>query len=288
MKNKFQTIVRHLEGRLSDIMPLFVDSPVQYSSEALKLCIESHNALRKAFLNHNISDIDEIDFFKIYKPQLTSKLIFFNETFKIENNKPIASQKTIKKYYNSELKKLEQFVIDNAEFIKYYNNGLQYLDDKYFLRNKVDCTLEIDSFCFQNDNSFATSHDYKVAQIIANTELQRYLVSKLKNISKKAYTTPTKKLKWTSSKVDLVELIYALHTAAVFNHGNSDIREIVNCFCCAFDIEVSQFHRTFHEISNRKSDRAKFLNTLKECLINKMDKADDIPKQITSPAPILR
>ena len=85
-----------------------------------------------------------------------------------------------------------------------------------------------------------------------------------------------KLLKWTGSKVGLIELIYALHTVGVFNHGSSDIREIAKGLSCAFDMDIGQFHRTFHEISNRKSDRTKFLNALKESLINRMDQTDEL------------
>ena len=73
----------------------------------------------------------------------------------------------------------------------------------------------------------------------------------------------------------IIELIYALHTEGIFNHGVADIREIVQSFSKAFDIEIGQYHRTFNEITNRKAERTKFLSSLKDSLINRMDQADE-------------
>jgi hypothetical protein len=84
-----------------------------------------------------------------------------------------------------------------------------------------------------------------------------------------------KKLKWTGSKVALVELIYALHAESVLNNGNADLKETVSHFENMLDVELGQFNRTFLEIRGRKSDRTKFLSTLTTTLVNRMDDADE-------------
>lgn len=234
--------------------------------------MEEYENLRANFISQKPTKQEEIIFFKHEKPKLTSQIIYYNELFKIETNKPVASEKTIRKYYNSQLKKREQFFIDNAEFYRYYRKGHQYLDDKYFVRNQYDCNLVLDSFYFQIDKQFATSHDYKAAQIIANEQLQIYLIGKLK--TKAREYNQEKVLKWTGSKVGIIELIYALQTEGVFNHGAADIGEIVQRFSKVFHIELGQFHRTFYEITNRKSERTKFISSLKENLIKRMSEAD--------------
>lgn len=264
-----------LESQLSKILPLIEEDPILNCPVAIKFCMDTYDTLRLEFLKIKCHPKEEIDFFKNCKPQITSKIIYFNERFIIETNKPLTSKKQIKKYYLKQVKKIEQYTQDHSGFFKYYRNRHTYLDAKYFLRNHEDYNLEMDSFCFQNDKLFATSHDFKVAQIIANMELHKHLQTKLKVLKKKKSFQHTKLLKWTGPKVALIELIFALHTVGVFNHGASDIREIAKGFSCAFDMDLGQFYRTFHEISNRKSDRTKFLNTLKESLINRMDQSDE-------------
>jgi hypothetical protein len=262
-----------MTNSLTTLLPQIEQNPIQNCPQAINLLMEEYERLRTTFLSKKITKQEEINFFKNEKPKLTSQIIYYNEMFKIETNKPVASEKTIRKYYTSQLKKREQFFIDNAEFYRYYRKGNQYLDDKYFLRNQHDCNLVLDSFYFQIDKQFATSHDYKAAQIIANEQLQIYLNAKL-NTKTKEHNSE-KVLKWSGSKVGIIELIYALHTEGVFNHGAADIREIIQVFSKTFDIDLGQFHRTFYEITNRKSERTKFLNALKENLINRMEQADE-------------
>lgn len=274
MKKQFDLQLRLLETNLSHLLNLLDEDPILYCHKAIGMAMTTFTELRTELLNRTFSIEEEIEFFKHCKPQVTCKLIYFNECLKIEVNKPQASQKTVKKYYAVQLKKFEKFAMENATFFNYFYNNHQYLDHCYFLRNKEDYKLDIDSYNFQNDRVFSTSHDYKVAQILANKQLQEFVIAKLLELTKVKPVTESKILKWTGSKVGMVELIYALHTIGVFNHGSSDIREIAKGLSSAFEIDIGQFHRIFYEISNRKSDRTKFLNTLKEGLLNRMDQSD--------------
>ena len=273
MINFSEQLFSDIDKQIKNVLPLIDEDPIKNCSLAINCLMEAYDKLRLIFCKQKLTKADEIDFFKHEKPKLTSQIIYFNEMFKIESNKPVASEKTIRKYYNNQLKKREQFFIDNAEFYRYYKKGHEYLDDKYFIRNQHDYTLVVDSFYFLIDKLFATSHDYKVAQIIANEQLQIYLINELKTKTKKHNKEKT--LKWTSSKVGIIELVYALQTEGVFNHGAADIREIVQSFSKAFDIEIGQYHRTFNEITNRKAERTKFLSSLKDNLINRMEQADE-------------
>ena len=60
----------------------------------------------------------------------------------------------------------------------------------------------------------------------------------------------------------LTELIYALYESKTFNYGNTTLQEITKFFEVAFDMKISNIHRSFSEIKNRKSDRLKFLDGL--------------------------
>ena len=275
MKNFCSKLFNQLDLQLANILPMVEEDPVQNCSLAIHILMDVFEKLRTTFLNQEISQEEEIDFFKNHKPQLTSQIIYFNELYSIECNTPIASEKTIRKYYMNQFKKLELFFIDNAEFCSYYRKGNTYLDTTYFLRNQDNEKYIMDGFNFQIDKAFATSHDYKVAQILAYQKVQSYLTEKLKRPLVSKSITQDKVLKWTGSKVGIVELIYALHTEGVFNHGAADIREIVQGFSKAFDVELGQFHRTFYEITNRKSERTKFISVLKENLIKRMDQVDE-------------
>src|SRR5690606_29638157 len=124
------------------------------------------------------------------------------------------------------------------------------------------------------DHRFCTSHDYKVAKILANDLIQVYLEDQLNNSSKKKLSDNSS-LNWTASKTALTELIYALHAKGVFNNGNADIKLIAKTSESAFNIDLGDFYHTFMELKARKINRTKFLDSLCEALIKKMDEQDE-------------
>lgn len=82
-------------------------------------------------------------------------------------------------------------------------------------------------------------------------------------------------LNWTASKTALIELIYALHAQDVFENGNADIKLIAKSFESFCNIDLVDFYRTYLELKNRKLNRTKFLNTMHESLLKKMDEQDE-------------
>ena len=195
--------------------------------------------------------------------------------------RPNGGNRILKKYFNNELLKLKAFFDNELEFYQYYRTGNTYLDYKYFQRGKFDIKLALDNYYFETDTSFSTSHDFKVAQILANDLIQLYLENQLimienKDNSEKSQRKPNIKLMWTSPKVSLIELIYALHSEGVFNNGTADLKDIAEYFEHIFEIDLGQYRRTFHEIRARKVDRTKFIMTLHETLSKRMDNSDEL------------
>ena len=275
MKAFFETLSTNVDRQL-ELLHLETKEPLQYSETAIMILVKALEQLKTFCSRYKFPNREEeIQFFRETKPALASQLIYYNEIYNIACNRPFGSNKLLKKYYNAELDKLKIFYEDNLEFCRYYKKGFRHLDAKYFLRGQPDVRLSLDSFYYQSDKKFATTHDYKVARILANDRLKEYLEAELIKLSPKQNTStiiPT--LKWTGPKVAMVELVYALDTARVFNHGTTDLREIVALVEKVFDIELTQFHRTFFEISARKTERTKFLDTLRENLLRRMDERD--------------
>jgi hypothetical protein len=278
MKAVAASLQADVDKRLSAIKTENNNS-LQVAQLAIKVLIASLEKLKTSCLQYTFaSKLEEIEFFREIKPQLASQLIYYNEIYTIESNKPFGSKKTLRKYFSNELAKLEKFFNDNREFYRYYRRGDRSFDKKYFLRGKYNSIYSIDSYYFQADQRFSTSHDYKIAQILAHDKLKLYLeseIAQLATIEIQSQKETNKSLKWTSSKVDLTELLFALHTEGVFNHGKADLKELASFFESTFQIELGQFHKTFLEIRERKSDRTKFITALKENLITRMELADE-------------
>jgi hypothetical protein len=261
---------------------LEIDDPIQRSESAINIIVNSIEKLKIIFEKEkNKSQEIEIDFFKNIKPKFTSKLIYYNAIFKIETKKPHGGERILKKYLNNELDKLKRYFDNNLDFYRYYRTGSNYLDTKYFTRGKFDIKMALDSFYFEADRTFSTSHDFKVAKIMAHDLIQVYLEDKLlimenREPKEKSQVNPKLKQNWTGSKVALIELLYALHTEGVFNNGASDLKDIAEYFENIFNIDLGQYHRAFLEIRMRKSDQTKFLNALKEKLVKRMENTDDL------------
>lgn len=281
MNPKYNLLLNNLNEQLNFI-DLEIDDQIKKCEQAITIILKSIKELKKTTIKSNFkSQNEEIQFFKDIKPKFTSKLIYYNTIFKIETKKPHGGERILKKYLNNELDKLKRYFDNNLDFYKYYRTGSNYLDHKYFSRGKIDIKLALDSFYFEVDHSYSTSHDFKVAKIMAHDLIQVYLEDQLlmlenKEPKEKSQVNPKVKQTWTGSKVALIELLYALHTEGVFNNGSSDLKDIAEYFENIFNINLGQYHRAFLEIRMRKSDQTKFLNALKEKLIKRMENTDDL------------
>lgn len=279
MKKYTQSLATELNNEL-DLIHSENTEPIEYAEKAIYSVVSILEKLKTFFITYKFDNqIEEITFFREIKPQFASKLIYYNEIYNLETNKTFGSLKTQRKYYSSELAKMQEFFQENLEFYKYYRTGNRCLDNKYFVRGKHDIKLTLDSFYFQADHRFSTSHDYKVAKILANDKIKTFIEEKLRGLQTRHHTfkiqNNTSTQKWTASKVALTELIYALHAEGVFNNGASDLKEITAFFETAFSVDLGHFHRTFLDIRSRTAERTKFLTNLRDKLILRMDNAEE-------------
>lgn len=274
MINYCQTIISELDDRINELTYEPSNSLVSYEN-AIGLVLQKLEEIKKYIKKNGFKDDEEeILFFKQLKPQLVSKLIYFNSIYKIETKRPRGGDKTIKKYLNVELSKIKRYFDANLEFYKYYRTNSTHLDNKFFLRGKHDIKLSLDTYYFEADHNFTTSHDYKVAKIIANDLIQVYLEDQLNNNNhRKLLEIPP--LNWTGSKTSLIELIYSLHSQGSIDNGNTDIKIIAKTFENMFNIDLGDFYHSYLELKGRKINRTKFLDSLRDALIKRMDEQDE-------------
>lgn len=179
MNDTTQQYLSELDEQLRFVNLEFEDT-IKVSENAVAITLKSIEKLKKFIIKYRFkSQQEEILFFKLVKPQFLSRLIYHNRIYIIETHRPHGGEKAIRKYLNYELDKLKIFFYNNLDFYKYYRTSSEYLDHKYFMRGKHDIKLSIDSFFFETDQRFSTSHDYKVAKIISNDQVQVYLETEL-------------------------------------------------------------------------------------------------------------
>jgi hypothetical protein len=274
-----RTILYELEEKINKISYDY-DNPIDMCDKSIEEVVYHLKQLKDYVLaNQFETQEDEIKFFKHTKPKFLSKLIYFKKIRKLETRKPVGSEKKQRKYLNKELNKLNIFFSENIDFYNYYRLGSNFLDHKIFIRGDIEINYNLEIFYYEMDHRFSTTHDFKAATILSNEIFQKYIENKIRNLSdnKAVEIKPIMEkpvLKWTESKTSLIELLYALHTQKAFNNGKADIVDIAKHFEKIFDIELGDFYRVWNEIKNRKINKTKFLDTLKENLNKRSEEQD--------------
>lgn len=217
---------------------------------------------------------EEIEFFKHIKPKISSWLIYHTILFSIISKQPRSSNEKQIRYFNEQIDKLQEFFNDNLEFYHYYKTKSADLDEHYFTRRKSNVLLHLGALSFYSDSNFSTSHDEKMATILAYEMLINYLkeqIAKLKNGNTMETNITAfqnqEKLFWTGNKVDLIELIYGLYCSGAINSGTAEIKDVALAFQQLFNIDLGDYYHTFIEMRSRKINPTKFTDKLKESLV---------------------
>jgi hypothetical protein len=246
-----------------------------------KYLIELKNEIiNKGFRNSQ----EEINCFKITKPKLQAELIYFRGILVAQQNFPFGSDETKKNYLNDYLARFHMFFEENKEFILYSRSESIYLDNQFFIRKNAQIHKDNEVDFSEVDFRWNTGYDIILAKCLAFGKLENQIRHELFRISHMEETifnpiipksNSKKKLKWTESKSALVELIYALHSLGAVNNGQADLKAIADSLQNAFQIELGDHYRIYHDLKARKIHRTKFLNNLIETLNQRMESDDE-------------
>lgn len=263
-ENRFENQIKIIESKHIHVL--------EKSREIISQCRMNLLELRRkvvdqGFLNEN----DEVHFFKFTKQVPLVYLLHYLEVQEFEANFPLDDIKGQKKYIKAKTRELNEFFRAHTDFVKYVRLQQTHFDKQFFTRKYAD------EYCGKNrlllilDPIFNTTHDRTLAKIKAFQKFSTYLQNRLTGFDK---NTEPSILQWTSTKVSLTELVYALYYSRAINNGNVDIKQIAAVFEKAFNFNLGNFYRTYIEIRGRKKDRLKFLDELSYTLSNSM-KQDD-------------
>jgi hypothetical protein len=259
-------------------LSLILNSNSDEVEKAKKIIIfieETLKQLTNWLKNHIFQNIqEEIKFFKEIKPKIVAKLIFYKEVISLIASLPLDKKKRVK-HFEKKITTINQFYRKNREFIKYIKSQSTHFDELYFSRKQYKDLFFNDCSVIIQDAKLCTSHDYLLAEVIAFELLSLHIENRIDNLNKSCAITNNQiqsNLHWTAKKIDLIELIYALHESKVFDNGQADIKEITHVFEKAFQIDLGDnITRSFIDIKNRKSEQTRFLNHLQAALETKIE-----------------
>lgn len=257
---------RQLEKEMNKKLKRIMSKEMTVMKKSLEASLVYEDAflrLKKFIIAYTFrNENEEIKFFKEIKPRLFYRMIYHRKVYNIEMNRPcgLESQRA---YLIEEIEAVNRYNYKRSDFVRYYRSELTHLDALYYLRNRTESALYLESFHFERDPLFSTNCDYKVARIMANEFLITYLTEQLESIDheRENHTLPNEKITWMDSKTDLTELIYLLDSKGCF--GELPLTRLANYLCLVFNVHLDpNLSRTFYEMKNRNNptpwiDRAK-------------------------------
>lgn len=274
MQKKYDEIMKSVEERMSAIdlngkeIVSECKSTILFLREKLK---ELKNFVELGCLRN---EDDEIDFFKNKKPVLYGRLLYFKKVLRIESQCPLCDPDT---YYRKRQEELKLFFDRHVTFYQYFRSGATYLDRHYFTRAGSNEEIDMGLSHWDDDSEFTTGYDNLAARIIAMEMLYAYVTNKKRLLQHEQIDTPVtlcREYRWTDTKAAAVELIYAIHESGSVNNGKAEIKELVELFEVAMNIDLSNVYNIFVSLKNRKNNRSVYLDAIKDSFLKRLNEED--------------
>ena len=271
MKTFVVSLEKELAGRLRKIESSDLNI-LKKSLEASLVLGDAFQRLRELVSSYTFeSEAEEIEFFKTIKPRLYCHLIYYRKVYNIEMNRPVGIESQYA-YLHDEIKAIDRYNDKHSDFVRYYRSGMTHLDSLYYLRNRTDVSLYLESFHYERDPKFSTNADFKVAKLLANELLSAYLKGELEALEyvKTASTDslPSVRLTWQDSKTDLTELIYMLDSKHSF--GNVPLTQLAAYIANVFNTQLdTNLSRTFCDMKLRNNPTP-WIDKAKQALLQRM------------------
>jgi hypothetical protein len=249
-------------------------NPIERYEKMVRASVNCYAELKQALKQHHFADaVSEIHFFKNIHPLAISRIHYYTALVKYSCH--IGSLNTPKEkkcHCKKTLKYITAYNANNQHFITYYKSSKSLFDEKYFLRKNSDYPFVLEDCVALIDKDTSTGYDLILARYLAYNQLSEFLLSEIKRFESADKNTQLGDgsvfLKWTGTKSELTELMYALYAKGSINNGQVSVTELVKCFEKVFQLDLGDVYRTFNEIKNRNRQTL-FIDNLKKAFIEK-------------------
>ena len=252
----------------------FINGNLMMIVEAIQKLEGAITEMHKRVRNYDFASLqEEIFFFKQVKPVLVKQYLLADWFRDIhEEHTVYAFQK--ERFVRKRIDKVERFFRRKKNFYAYLQRGDEHLDEKYFTRLKQDRMHKKDFFNY--DFRTTCSHGLLLAKIGAYEQIRilclQYLSDGIQLPSQDLVKESGETLKWTGTRTDAAELLYALYFSGAVNYGDATVQKLAAVFDSVFQTQLStNIYRDFIDIKNRKKETAKFLNKLAVRLNEQID-----------------
>jgi hypothetical protein len=157
-------------------------SPAEWAVRSIPVVQKCLAELKEHILEHPFKRrSEEIDFFKRMKPTIASQLIFLTEVFNWWNDRCVEDNPNKqRRYWVDKRKLIRTYFRRQVVLYNYLVNDYKWLDVHFFVRQQKTTFYywgipnELDPISFLVDPEFSTSHDHRVAKLIAYRMLDEF------------------------------------------------------------------------------------------------------------------
>ncbi|MBV7530999.1 RteC domain-containing protein [Chitinophaga sp. sic0106] len=232
----------------------------------------------KALVNEHgfKSEEEEVTFNKEIAVEYYALLFYYCSLYKIQCRLQPLSPKLKNKYLQKELRRIDEFFLEHMEFYRYYRTKSTDQDKNFFMHYGT-VEVEFNDFSPLMDNYITTINSLKVAAIKAYEKLTDYIHECLgiQDNTRLNAQQNFPALRWTASKIGLVEYIYAFFAAGVFNDGNVTLEAITKNFEKTFLVDLGTITVARQEILRRKKGATTFQDWVKHEYLRYSDEIEE-------------
>lgn len=250
----------------------------------LKSVLSYNQRLKELLLSGSFADVDEeIVFFKTIKPKFVSLHLYYIALEEYGLNGAKGNRKRLRKFYEKELQKTEDFLNINRHMVHYFRSDASQMDEQLFVRGVKKYPNWLVKPRTDVDERYSTIGDHLIAKIAAAEMIYQYIVkqlSVLENVSNLAVQeNKNPNCKWTGESINLVEIAYGIWLTGQMNNGNSTISEIIRWLESSLGVNVGRAYRRWTEISRRdQMNTTKYLDRMKEAINIRLMNEDDLKR----------
>lgn len=266
-----QAFVKGLEKDLEKYLKRLEQSNadvLKKAEEAVTLLENAFQELKKHVAGYTFrNEAEEIEFFKVVKPRVFGRLIYYRKVYDIELNRPfgVAAQQ---EYLLREMEEINRYHERHSDFLRYYRSGKTYLDKRCYMRRQEEVAFYSEASQYDRDDTFSTNCDSCVAHVLAYERLMVYLNRELKALQQQQTEQPQVRMTWNGTKTELYEQLYAWDSRKMF--GDVPLTQLAGYISTVFNIELDRnMSRTFGDMRIRNQPTP-FLDSLKEALLKRM------------------
>lgn len=250
---------------------------VEFYKSCYQLSTGIFKRLRDALTEYKFrNQSDEIEFFKTIKPRLHAEILFYTECYRIELNSPPIREKKAQIQHLRQLSiYYSQLLNKNSPIKLYFITERTEEDNMLFTKSghlnsflPFDPLQEFDTLFPPASTEFARIMAYERLLIEINERMSALRKGKQSGLS------PGPDLNWTGTKIELIELGYAIHSAKSVNNGQVDLKKIMMGLEQLFNINLGAYSRYFQSLLIRQGSRTPYTEKLNGNLSQRMDDLD--------------